>query len=42
MKLPSEVIPKFIISLDKNKERQDYLKKDVYPKKTLFVFKNKK
>jgi GR25 family glycosyltransferase involved in LPS biosynthesis len=32
MKLPSEVIPKFIISLDKNKERQDYLKKDVYPK----------
>lgn len=34
MKLPSEVIPKFIISLDKNKERQDYLKKDVYPKLT--------
>ena len=32
MKLPSEVIPKFIISLDKNKERQDYLKKEVYPK----------
>jgi len=34
MKLPSEVIPKFIISLDKNKERQDYLKKEVYPKLT--------
>jgi glycosyl transferase family 25 len=34
MKLPSEVIPKFIISLDKNKERQDYLKKEVYPKIT--------
>ena len=32
MKLPSEVIPKFIISLDKNKERQEYLKKEVYPK----------
>ena len=28
MKLPSEVIPKFIISLDKNKERQEYLKKE--------------
>ena len=34
MKLPSEVIPKFIISLDKNKERQEYLKKEVYPKIT--------
>ena len=34
MKLPSEVIPKFIISLEKNKERQDYLKKEVYPKLT--------
>ena len=32
MKLHSEVIPKFIISLDKNKERQEYLKKEVYPK----------
>lgn len=31
MKLPSEVIPKFIISLDKNKERQDYLKKRSLP-----------
>jgi GR25 family glycosyltransferase involved in LPS biosynthesis len=34
MKLPSEVIPKFIISLNKNKERQDYLQKEVYPKLT--------
>lgn len=34
MKLHSEVIPKFIISLDKNKERQEYLKKEVYPKLT--------
>jgi len=34
MKLPSEVIPKFIISLDKNKERQEYLKKEVCPKLT--------
>ena len=34
MKLPSEVIPKFIISLDKNKERQEYLQKEVYPKLT--------
>jgi hypothetical protein len=35
MKLPSEVIPKFIISLgQKHKERQDYLKKEVYPKLT--------
>jgi len=34
MKLPSEVIAKFIISLEKNKERQEYLKKDVYPKIT--------
>jgi GR25 family glycosyltransferase involved in LPS biosynthesis len=34
MKLPSEVIPKYIISLDKNKERQEYLKKEVYPKIT--------
>lgn len=34
MKLPSEVIPKFIISLDKNKERQDYLQKEIYPKLT--------
>jgi len=34
MKLPSEVIPKFIICLDKNKERQEYLKKEVYPKLT--------
>jgi glycosyl transferase family 25 len=37
MKLPSEVIPKFIISLDKNKERQDYLKKEVYPKLTNYL-----
>jgi GR25 family glycosyltransferase involved in LPS biosynthesis len=37
MKLPSEVIPKFIISLEKNKERQEYLKKDVYPKITNYV-----
>jgi len=37
MKLPSEVIPKFIISLDKNKERQDYLKKEVYPKMTNYL-----
>jgi glycosyl transferase family 25 len=34
MKLHSEVIPKFIISLDKNKERQEYLKKEVFPKLT--------
>jgi GR25 family glycosyltransferase involved in LPS biosynthesis len=34
MKLPSEVIPKFIISLEKNKERQEYLKKELYPKIT--------
>ena len=37
MKLPSEVIQKFIISLDKNKERQDYLKKEVYPKLTNYL-----
>ena len=37
MKSPSEVIPKFIISLDKNKERQDYLKKEVYPKMTNYL-----
>ena len=34
MKLPSEVIPKFIICLDRNKDRQEYLKKEVYPKLT--------
>jgi len=32
MKLASEVIPKFIISLDKDKERIEYLKTNVYPK----------
>ena len=34
MKLPSEFIPKFIISLEKNNERQEYLKKKVFPKLT--------
>ena len=37
MKLPSEVIPKFIISMDKNKERQDYLKKEVFPRLTNYM-----
>lgn len=32
MKTPSEVIPKFIISLEKDKERSNYLKNEVYPK----------
>ena len=34
MKSPSEVIPKFIISLEKDKERTIYLKNEVYPKIT--------
>ena len=34
MKSPSEVIPKFIISLEKDKERTNYLKNEVYPKLT--------
>jgi len=34
MKSPSEVIPKFIISLEKDKERTTYLKNEVYPKLT--------
>jgi len=34
MKLPSEVIPKFIISLERDKERAQYLKQEVYPKIT--------
>lgn len=32
MKTPSEVIPKFIISLEKNKERSNYLNNEVLPK----------
>ena len=34
MKLSSEAIPKFIISLEKDKERAKYLKNEVYPKLT--------
>lgn len=37
MKLPSEFIPKFIISLEKNNERQEYLKKKVLPKITNYI-----
>lgn len=34
MKLPSEVIPKFIISLERDKDRALYLKQEVFPKIT--------
>jgi len=37
MKTPSEVIPKFIISLEKDKERDEYLKKDVFPKISNYI-----
>jgi len=34
MKTPSEIIPKFIISLEKDKERSKYVKNEVIPKLT--------
>jgi len=37
MKTPSEVIPKFIISLEKDKERADYLKNEVFTKITNYI-----
>lgn len=37
MKTPSEVIPKFIISLDKDKERAEYLKNEVFTKITNYI-----
>ncbi len=37
MKTPSEVIPKFIISLDKDKDRAEYLKNEVFPKISNYI-----
>ena len=37
MKTPSEVIPKFIISLEKSKDRAEYLKNEVLPKLSNFI-----
>ena len=37
MKPPSETIPKFIISLERDKERTAYLQKEVYPKLTNYL-----
>lgn len=37
MKTPADVIPKFIISLEKDKERAEYLKNEVYPKISNYI-----
>ena len=37
MKTPAEVIPKFIVSLEKDKERAEYLKNEVLPKISNYI-----